>query len=143
MAVLQAKLRHFEELGLTSGCTGTAMGKRQATTSRVELAAIGMADAMTALQGEISKYMAIISDAEQVISQVRSEKFRRILTLRYICGWSLKSVSDELKYSDENSIYRAHGFALRDAQYILDYYTQNTIAMKATDWSEIISKKSC
>lgn len=32
--------------------------------------------------------------------------------------------------------------SVEDAQYILEYYTQNTIAMKATDWAEIISKKS-
>lgn len=120
MAVLQAKLRHFEELGLTSGCTGTAMGKRQATTSRVELAAIGMVDAMSALQGEIDKYMAVIADAEEVISQIRSDKFRQILELRYICGWSLRSIGDQLKYSNPASIYQAHGYALRDAQYILD-----------------------
>ena len=117
---MQAKLRHFEELGLTSGCTGTAIGKRKATTSRVELAAVGMADAMTALQGEISKYMAIIADAEQVIAQIRSDKFRQILELRYICGWSLRSISDHLKYGNPESIYQAHGYALRDAQYILD-----------------------
>jgi hypothetical protein len=43
-----------------------------------------------------------------------------ILNYRYLCGWSYKSISDELKYNDPNSVYRAHGWALREAQKIIN-----------------------
>lgn len=120
LSLLQAKLRRFEELGLTITSNTSAVGGHQAGTSRVEMAAIGMVDALRALQAEIDKYTAVIADAEAVIAQVKQEKFQQILTLHYVCGWSLKSISDHLHYEDENSIYRAHGFALAEAQRILD-----------------------
>jgi hypothetical protein len=64
--------------------------------------------------------MAIIARAEQIIRNIPQEKYRMILNYRYLCGWSYKSISDELKYNDPNSVYRAHGWALREAQKIIN-----------------------
>ena len=49
-----------------------------------------------------------------------NDKYRKILSYRYLCQWSFRSISDELKYDDPNSVYRAHGWALVKAQEILD-----------------------
>lgn len=119
LKVLLAKLRHFEELGLTITSNTSAVGGHQAGTSRVELAAIGMVDSMRGLESEISQYSKLISEAQQVINQIPQEKFRDILTYRYLCGWSLQSISDQMGYKDRNSVYRAHGWALSEAQRIL------------------------
>jgi hypothetical protein len=62
----------------------------------------------------------LIAEAEQVISRIEHDRLRRILTLRYLCGMSLRSISDELGYKDSNSVYRAHGYALLAAQKIID-----------------------
>lgn len=120
LRILQAKLRHFEELGVISASTGTAIGNRQKGASRVELAAVGMVDSGRALQAEIERYSAIVHDAEEVIASIKSETFQKILTLHYLCDMSLRSISDELKYKDPNSVYRAHGWALAEAQKIIN-----------------------
>lgn len=120
LKVLLAKLRHFEELGLTITSNTSAVGGHQAGTSRVELAAIGMVDSMRGLKNEISQYSKLISEAQQVINQIPQEKFRDILTYRYLCGWSLQSISDQMGYKDRNSVYRAHGWALAEAQKIMN-----------------------
>lgn len=120
LKILQAKLRHFEELGLTITSNTSAVGGHHAGTSRVELAAIGMVDSMRGLESEISMYSRIVSEAQHVIDQIPQEAFRDILTYRYLCGWSLQSISDQMGYKDRNSVYRAHGWALAAAQKIMD-----------------------
>lgn len=119
--VLQAKLRHYEDLGLTiTSAPSGSVGGKQRGVSRVELAAVGMVDATRHLTDQIDRYKMLIAEAEQVISKIEHERLRRILTLRYLCGMSLKSISDELGYKDGNSVYRAHGYALLAAQKIID-----------------------
>ena len=83
-------------------------------------------DATRSLDEQIKYYTGVVARAEQVIRQIPQEKYRQILTLRYICGWSLKSISDELDYSDPNSIYRAHGYALSEAQGIINRLKDET-----------------
>lgn len=122
---LTARLRHYEDIGLTITGTGSGLSGGQRGSSRVELAAIGMVDATSNLVNEIREYQQIISRAENVIRQVPQEKYRQILNYRYLCGWSLRSISDELRYSDPNSIYRAHGWALHEAQIILNREEKN------------------
>lgn len=84
------------------------------------MAAVGMVDAERALRGKIDGYLKRISEAEEIIDQISAERYRQILSLHYLCGMSLRSVSDELGYKDENSIYRAHGWALAEAQKIMN-----------------------
>lgn len=120
LKVLKAKVRHFEDIGLTITSNTSAVGGHQQGTSRVELAAVGIVDATADLNAEIKQYMALIARAEQVIRSIPQERYQQILNYRYLCGWSLRSISDELGYNDPNSIYRAHGWALTEAQKILN-----------------------
>lgn len=120
MRILKARLDHFEDLGRTITSNTSAVGGHHAGTSRVELAAVGMVDAARSLEDKISVYLGQIKEAESIIDEIPQEKYRTILTLRYLCDWSLKSISDELRYQDPNSIYRAHGWALAEAQKILN-----------------------
>ena len=120
LKILQAKLRHYEDLGLTITSNTSAVGGHHAGASRVEAAAIGMADATATLTAEIEQYAAQIAEAQSIIDEIPQERYRQILTLRYLCGWSLRSISDECRYQDPNSIYRAHGWALVAAQRIIN-----------------------
>ena len=81
---------------------------------------MGIFDATLALEKQAAEYVRIIQAAEAVIAKIPQEKYRQILTLRYLAGWSWRSISDELRYNDQKSVYRAHGFALMRAQEILD-----------------------
>ena len=120
--VLNAKIQHYEDLGLgLSMANNSGMpGSGNKGTSRVELAACGAVDASMDLERQKREYVAIIARAEHVIRQIPQDKYRKILTYRYICGKSLRWISDELEYNDPRSIYRAHGYALAKAQEILD-----------------------
>lgn len=120
MRVLRQKLAHFEDLGLTITSNTSAVGGRQAGASRVEKAAIGMVDTVADLKEQINAYKKLITEAQQIIDRIPQERYRRILTLKYLCDMSFKAVSDELRYTDPRSIYRAHGWALAEAQHILD-----------------------
>ena len=120
LKVLNAKLEMFEDLGMSFGGIAGGSGNKHRSTSRVELAACGAADALRDLEEQRRQFLAVIARAEQVIRQIPQEKYRMILSYRYLCDWSLKSISDELRYNDPNSIYRAHGWALREAQKVLN-----------------------
>ena len=120
LKVLNAKLQHFEDLGMSIGSRSEVIGSKSRGTSRVELAACGAVDTSLDLERQKRDYLAIIARAEHVIRQIRQEKYRQILEYRYICNKSFKWISDELDYTDPNSIYRAHGWALKEAQKILN-----------------------
>ena len=120
LKVLNAKLQHYEDIGLSIGGNSGVIGNKSRGSSRVEMAAIGAVDVLRSLIDQQKEYAAIIARAEQVIRGIRQEKYRQILNYRYLCGWSFKSISDELRYNDPNSVYRAHGWALHEAQVILN-----------------------
>jgi len=120
LKVLNAKLQHYEDIGLSMGGTSGVIGNKQRGSSRVEMAAIGAVDVFRDLIDQQKEYTAIIARAEQVIRNISQDRYRQILNYRYICGWSFKSISDELRYNNPNSIYRAHGYALTEAQKIMD-----------------------
>ena len=123
LKLIRAQIAHYEDIGFSlsggnSDATGGGKGSR--SSSRVEAAAIGIFDATRALHDQEREYMALIARARQVIGGIHQEKYRDILTYRYLCGWSFRSISDELAYNDPNSVYRSHGWALSEAQKILN-----------------------
>ena len=88
LKLLREKVRHYEELGLTITSNTSAVGGHHQGASRVELAAVGAVDATRSLDEQIKYYTGVVARAEQVIRQIPQEKYRQILTLRYICGWT-------------------------------------------------------
>ena len=120
LKVLNAKLQHYEDLGMSLGGSAGVIGNKHRGSSRVELAACGAVDATTDLEKQRREYLEIIAKAEHVIKQIRQERYRQILEYYYICRKSFRWISDELEYKDPNSVYRAHGWALKEAQKILN-----------------------
>ena len=120
LKILNTKLRHFEDLGMSMGGVSGVIGNKQRGSSRVELAACGAVDATVDLEKKRRQYLAIIDRAEGIIEQIPQEKYRQILEYKYICGKSFRWISDELEYNDPRSIYRAHGWALKEAQKVMN-----------------------
>jgi len=81
-------------------------------SSRTESVAVGIVDTLDALNAKLGAYSAIVRYAEEMIEKIPQENYRRLLSLRYLAGMSFRSVSDEMNYTDRNSVYRAHGWAL-------------------------------
>ena len=119
LKVLNAKRRHYIELGTSMGAPLGPVGGSHNPTSRVENSVIGMMDLTDKLDSKIREYEGVIREAEALIEKIPQEKYRQILTYRYLCGWSFKSISDEVGYTDPNSIYRSHGWALAEADKIM------------------------
>jgi DNA-binding transcriptional MerR regulator len=119
LKLLQARLRHYEQIGLSLSPSSGGLPGGHRASSKVETAAVGAIDAARDLHAQISALMAIHNLAQRVIDKIPQEKYRQILTYKYLCGWSFRSISDELAYKDQNSVYRAHGWALQEAQKVL------------------------
>ena len=120
LKIIKAKLEHYEDLGFSLGGAVGVIGNKQRGSSRVEMAAIGKVDVLRDLVDQQREYMGIIARAEDIIRQVPQEKYRLILTYMYLLGKSPKWISDELEYNDPNSVYRAKGWALWEAQQIMN-----------------------
>lgn len=122
LVMLRAQICHFRDVGtsISGGNMDSPVVTHSLGQSRVESAAMGIYDATRELEEKAKMYLAIIRKAEDLISRITQDKYRQILTLRYLAGWSFRSISDELRYQDEKSVYRAHGWALAEAQRILN-----------------------
>ena len=122
LKLIRAKIRHYEDIGysITGGSMDSPVVSHSRGSSRVETAAMGIFEATRALQEQEKEFVYIVHQAEQIIASVANERYRMILTLRYLAGWTWRSISDELRYEDSKSVYKAHGYALREAQKVLD-----------------------
>ena len=117
---IKARIRHYQEMGIASpgNMTNTPVSHSMGS-SAVETAAVGIIDALGALNANLGAYEKIVGDAEKRIEKIPQENYRRILTLRYLCGMSFRSISDEMRYTDRKSVYRAHGWALLEMGKVL------------------------
>jgi len=122
LKLLRARIRHYNDIGLsiTGGTMDSPVVSHSRGSSRVETAAIGLYEAKFALERQVDEYVIRIREAEQMVSFLANERYRQILTLRYLADWTWKSISDELGYRDPKSVYKAHGYALAAVQEILD-----------------------
>ena len=118
---LEAMIEHWESFGtgITSKWGYTPPGSHD-NKSRVEMAVMGIVSAEEGVLAEMEGYRKIVLEAERVISHIQQSRFRQILTLHYLAGLTLAETGRRLQYEAENSIYRAHGWALAAAQEILD-----------------------
>ena len=122
LKLLRARIRHYNDIGLsiTGGSMDSPVVSHSRGSSRVETAAIGLYEAKSALERQVEEYVIRIREAEQMVGFLANERYRQILTLRYLAVWTWKSISDELGYRDPKSVYKAHGYALNAVQEILD-----------------------
>ena len=114
LKTLKSLLDHFEDIGLSMSMPLGRTGSGQKGSSRVEAASIGMVDTEREIRAKIAEYSGIVKTAWKLINKIPQERYRRILSLHYLSGWSLQAVSDDLRYNDRNSIYRALRYALTE-----------------------------
>ena len=122
LKLLRAQISHFQDLGLsiTGGGMDSPVVSHSRGSSGVEAAAMGIFDSTQKLEKQVKEYAEVIAKAQRVVSMIPQDKYRQILTLHYLAGWSFSSISDELKYNNPRSVYTAHGWALKEAQKVLN-----------------------
>ena len=119
----QNHLSRCEDLAQKTSMPISGLPRGSGGASRVEMVSISICDAETALRGKKTRLTAIRSHALAVIRKIPQENYRRLLAARYLDGMSWPQVSRVLGYSNRNSVYRAHGWALQEAQKVLDDMT--------------------
>ena len=119
MLLFSARRRHYEDLMVSIGAKISSSVHSQNVSSKTETAAVGLVFMTEQLTAKIEEYTKLIKKAEELIAKIPQENFRKILTLKYLCGWSWKSIRDEMGYKDEKSVYRCHGYALRELQKVM------------------------
>lgn len=119
LKLINAKRLHFIDLAESMGGGMGTTAAKPSGASRVESAAVALADLTTELDVKAAEYTAFIRKAEKLIGKIPQENFRYVLEYKYLAGLSWKAISDEMRYEDEKSVYRTHGFALRELQKLL------------------------
>jgi hypothetical protein len=120
LVILQARLQHYEDLGLIRSSAGSHIGSGNSPISKVEEAAVGLVDVECDLRAKIERFTRLIAQAEQIINQIPQSRYRRLLKLKYLCRWPDGDIAKDLKYNDSNSVYRAKRWALMQAQEIIN-----------------------
>lgn len=117
---ISARKRHYQDLISAIGSNiKSVVVKTSGGSSKTETAAIGLVDLVDKLTEKEKEYVALVEKAEALIAKIPQEKFRTVLTLRYLVGDSWKTIRDEMDYKDEKSVFRCHGYALRELQKVM------------------------
>lgn len=88
--------------------------------SRVETAALELVDLSQSLGPAAAGYVQVVQQAERVLQAMPTSRYQELLTRRYILGEKWEAIGAAMQYHGEKSVYKAHGWALREAQKILD-----------------------
>lgn len=118
---LELQLDHYRDMigGVSARLSPIATSKSN-NHSRVEDIALNLAEIEGDITDRMYTYTERIRAAGAVVAQLKSYRQRQVLTLRYLCGHSWKTITDEMGYSEPKSVYRMHGWALISAQKLLD-----------------------
>lgn len=117
---ISAKKRHYADLAMSIGAKmRVVVVSKTDNGSKTEVAAIGLVEMQEMLDKQEKEYVALVKKAEALIAKIPQEKFRDVLTYKYLCNWSWKSIRDQLGYKDEKSAYRCHGYALKELQKVM------------------------
>lgn len=115
LKIISDRRRHYEDLiaAIGSNMGKTSFGKPSNASSKVETAAVGIVYLIDQLATKEKEYTALVQKAEELIGKLEKERFREILTRKYLNGESWKTIRDKMGYRDEKSVYRCHGYALK------------------------------
>ena len=119
LEILFARKRHYNDLILSMGSSPDADRVQHGISSKTETVAIGLVSLSAKIDEKIEEYTKIVAEAEELINKLPQEKFRKVLTFKYLCGHSWKLLQDELDYADAKSVFRCHGFALKELQKLM------------------------
>jgi len=121
-AMLERRER-YEALAMrrTGGYTGGMPGAQHRDSS-VERYACKLVDLTREIDRKIDAYVDLTREAEALIECVSDDKYRDILTHRYMLGWDWQKIANLIGY-ERRQVTRLHGYALREFQKVLDFYT--------------------
>ena len=123
--LIQKKKAHWAEMVTRMSGNSEVYIRTLEKRSPTENAAVHLADLGAELEQEEREYLRVDREARELIAKIPQPRFREVLTLRYICGHSWKTVRDEMDYEGEKSVFKVHGWALLAAEKILKFSRKN------------------
>lgn len=111
---------HMEDVAYSMTGMSTSTIRNKSKRSRVEYAALELARLSDDLGAEAEQYVRLTKEADAILAKMDNARYRRVLTLRYLCDMSWRSVADEMGYTEVHSVLRLHGWALKAAGKIFE-----------------------
>ena len=131
LKLIAEKRRHFTDLAMAIGANmGKAVITKPSCVSKTETAAVGLVYLKQKLDKKEQEYTALVDKAEEMIDQLPQDNFRAVLTYKYLCGNSWKTIRDKMGYKDEKSAIRCNGYALSALQGLMNEEEQNAGAQQ-------------
>lgn len=119
LQLIAEKRQHYLWLGGALGANFGGMPGAHDNHSRVEVAAVGMADLTTELDRKAAEYSSFVKKAQELVDQIPVINFRKVLTYHYFLGKPMREVGQLMGYADDKSVYRVRGYALRELEKLL------------------------
>ena len=119
LKVIADQREHYLHLGGALAANFGGMPGAHDNHSRVEVAAVGMADLATELDKKEAGYVRLVREAQALVDQIPVQRFRKVLVYHYFLGKPLKEVGQIMGYEDEKSVYRVRGYALSELQKLM------------------------
>lgn len=117
---LKDREKRYREMaeGLGGG-TGGVGGKGGGARSRLEEAVAELDELREYVAQRVKELAQEIREVEAVIDAVKVERYKEVLERRYLHGEMWLKISKEMRYQDEKSVYRVHGWALKEAERVM------------------------
>ena len=119
MRVIADQREHYLALGGALAANFGGIPGPHDNHSRVETAAVGMADLTAELDKKLAGYAELVRTAQGLVDRIDVPNFRKVLIYHYFLGKPMKDVGQIMGYSDEKSVYRVRGYALSELQKLM------------------------
>lgn len=118
---ISAMLDHKQEMleqAISIKSMPDGMCVQTSTSSRVEAAAIKLADYGDEINSSVDRLVDSKREAEKLIRQVQDSRFRSILTYRYLYNWGWEKIMGQMHF-ESSHMFRLHGYALLEFEEII------------------------
>ncbi len=122
---VKRRRERYMEMATYLGGMGESTIRSSERRSRVEMAAIELVELAQSLGPVADAYARNARLAEQVLQAMPTPRYQELLTRRYILREKWEDIGAAMCYRGDKSVFNAHGWALQEAQKILDEKVQN------------------
>lgn len=117
-AYIDCKLEEVAQLReLSTRLSPTAMFDRNGNVSdKVGRTAAKIVDLEREIDREVDELVKMRKEIEETVSKIDDERFKTLLTMRYINGYKWEKIALEMHYSYSSITYYLHPRALREVE---------------------------
>lgn len=117
---IQRRQAYYRDMAVSTAGMSEVRIRSLTGRSRVERAALELVQLADQLEGQAEQYAGAVARAEALIRAIKKPRHQQVLELRYLAGLPWRAVADAMGYADVKSVFRVHGWALLEAQRLLE-----------------------